>query len=120
MCVCISFYQLLDSAAIVFTRAFYLSLAVGDTVQRAFDIGKQAVKSSSVPDSNNEGNKYVLLPEGKSHASPIFKAPPLRSRRAPSQIPEVLRNSIVIAKHLPPPPEDFEGREVGNILLRRL
>jgi hypothetical protein len=33
--------RLLDSAANVFTRAFYLSLAVGKTVKDSFDIGKQ-------------------------------------------------------------------------------
>jgi hypothetical protein len=32
----------LDAAARAFTRAFYLSLIVGNTVQSAFDIGKKA------------------------------------------------------------------------------
>ena len=33
--------RLLDSAANVFTRAFYISLAIGKTVKQSFDIGKQ-------------------------------------------------------------------------------
>ena len=35
--------ELLDSAALAFTRAFYLALVVGDTVQNAFNIGQQVL-----------------------------------------------------------------------------
>jgi len=38
--------ELLDSAALSFTRAFYLALAIGGTVHDAFAIGKEAVAAS--------------------------------------------------------------------------
>lgn len=56
--------KILDSAAIAFTRAFYLSLLSGGTVQHSFDIARQALRSSPyVADSVLEGDKFILLPE---------------------------------------------------------
>lgn len=67
MCVNVD-AQLLDNAALAFTRAVYLSLAVGDTVQNAYDIGLQAVAAApNIPDSAAEVRKFVLLPEGANH-----------------------------------------------------
>eukprot|EP01041_Mallomonas_annulata_P000472 gene472-882_t len=107
--------QLLDTAAVAFTRAFYLSLVVGDTVRQAFEIGKQAVVSSPrISNSAHEGDKFVLLPEDKDHDSPVFLAPrvsswPLKMKK---NIPQLLQKLPASASHLPQPPEDFEGREV--------
>jgi len=53
--------QLLDSAAIAFTRAFYISLAVGNTVQESFKIGQNAVTSLNIPNSSNEGQRNIDL-----------------------------------------------------------
>ncbi len=42
--VCVSVQSmLLDAVALTFERAFYVALAVGDTVEDAFNIAKQAV-----------------------------------------------------------------------------
>ena len=59
-----------DMAAHTFTRAFYLALAVGDTLQAAYDIGVQAVVSApGVPGGGElEANKFLLLPSGESRA----------------------------------------------------
>eukprot|EP00957_Ditylum_brightwellii_P203675 15335739-Ditylum_brightwellii.AAC.1 len=60
--------ELMDSAALAFTRAFYLALAVGRTVKDSFEIGKQAVNvSPTVPNSEEEMKKFVLLPEDGNH-----------------------------------------------------
>lgn len=37
--------KLLDSAAMAFTRAFYLSLLSGHPVKKSFDIAREALKS---------------------------------------------------------------------------
>ena len=59
---------LLDSAAITFTRSFYLSLAVGDTVAEAFAIAQQSVAAApNIPDSQRQGSKFMLLPTGAQH-----------------------------------------------------
>lgn len=45
-------------------RQFYTALAVGDTVQAAFEIGKQSVKTAPhVPNSHLESDKFLLLPK---------------------------------------------------------
>jgi len=55
--------QVLDRAARVFSRAFYLAILMGDPVRMAFNIGREAVKASpSVIDG--EANKFVLLGTG--------------------------------------------------------
>lgn len=55
--------QVRDDAAVIFTRAFYLALIAGKTVQQSFDIGKVAVLSApDVPDGLQESQKFLLLP----------------------------------------------------------
>jgi len=72
--VCCQQDLLQDSAALAFTRAFYLALAVGRTVRDSFEIGKQAVNvSPSVPNAEAEMEKFLLLPEGGNHDVQVFK-----------------------------------------------
>ena len=78
-CVCVKLDATIqDSAANAFTRAFYISLAVGKTVQQSFDIGKQAVAASPFSkSSSSEFDKFLLLPEdpeNKLHNFPVFTA----------------------------------------------
>jgi hypothetical protein len=56
--------QVLDKAAQLFSRAFYLSLAMGDSVDAAFNIGREAVKSAPSLDGALESQKFVLLGSG--------------------------------------------------------
>eukprot|EP01038_Epipyxis_sp_PR26KG_P008817 gene8817-11905_t len=64
-----------DAAAIAFTRAFYVALLSGKTVQDSFDIAKEALKSSPyVPYSLLEGEKFILLPESNSTSPPTGSA----------------------------------------------
>lgn len=65
-----------DMAARTFTRAFYLSLFVGNTLQAAYDIGVQAVVSApDVPGGGElEANKFLLLPARESHLVSPFKS----------------------------------------------
>lgn len=116
---------LLDAAAMSFTRAFYLALAVGHTVRESFDIGKQAVITSPyVPNSLVEGEKFLLLPEDADHDTPVFRAKsvsqwPIRGSSLKGLTCDLIDNS-----YLPHTPEDFEGREVDmystiRILLSR-
>lgn len=120
--------QVLDTAANDFTRHFYESLAMGNTVRQAFEIGKQAVYSSPrVPNSTSEGEKFVLLPADSSHDKPVFVAPivPIWPPKTRKQIPFWFQQLPPSKSHLPQPPEDFEGREVdmhrtiGEIVARR-
>ena len=84
VCVNVS-SSLLDKAAHVFTRAFYLSLAMGDTVQNAFDIANRAVEAAplaysprkkAIMDSSGLAHeapaKFLLLPEDKPHDVAVF------------------------------------------------
>ncbi|KAL7533545.1 hypothetical protein ACHAXR_008988, partial [Thalassiosira sp. AJA248-18] len=67
--------QLMDRAALSFTRAFYLALAFGRTLKDSFEIGKHAVLSSAtVPKPDEEMAKFMLLPEDGNHDVPIFNA----------------------------------------------
>lgn len=111
--VCVSVdAQLLDTAATIFTRAFYLALVVGETVDKAFEIGQNAVAASpSVPSSMKEHDKFLLLPQDKPHNVPIFKAPIL-PRWPPEHSAAMRWEERLTPDYLPEPPEDFEGREV--------
>ena len=76
--VCCQQDLLQDSAALAFTREFYMALAVGRTVKDSFEIGKQAVAASpSVPNSIDEMEKFILLPEDGDHDVKIFDAKPI-------------------------------------------
>lgn len=67
--------QLMDCAALAFTRQFYLALAYGLTVKDAFEIGRKAVAvSPGVPNSEQEMRKFVLLPLDGNHDQPVFDA----------------------------------------------
>eukprot|EP00742_Colponemidia_sp_Colp-10_P009413 GILJ01010261.1.p1 GENE.GILJ01010261.1~~GILJ01010261.1.p1 ORF type:complete len:2314 (-),score=385.58 GILJ01010261.1:161-7102(-) len=101
--------MLLDAAALHFTRAFYLSLAMGDTVRDAFDIGQQAVFAApNMPHS--EADKFLLLPEDHPHNVAIFPDAPMRD---PLSQPELIDEpSENLTAHLPTVIEDFLGRNV--------
>lgn len=72
-------YELKDAAALAFTRQFYLSLAVGNTVREAFEHGCKAVRTSpNLKDAEQEMKKFILLPEGGNHDVPIFNARQIR------------------------------------------
>lgn len=120
--------QLMDSAALAFTRAFYLALAIGRTVKDSFEIGRQAVAvAPSVPDSEQEMKKFILLPNNGKHDVPIFDAEPIPewpntsddaqsfSRRNIYQRRSIENGAIEQA--LPTPPQGFLGREVDMYTL---
>jgi hypothetical protein len=63
-----------EQAAFIFTRAFYLALISGKTVQQSFEIGKAAVACS--PDGAKGAcgaDQFLLLPEDKDHDEVIFR-----------------------------------------------
>ena len=125
--------QLMDSAALSFTRAFYLALAFGRTVKDSFEIGKQAVSCSpTVPNPVGEMEKFMLLPEDGNHDVPIFNAESV-SEWPSSRVSSRARNSVALpnglpsesGQHtLPTPPQGYLGREadmyhVLNLVLSR-
>jgi hypothetical protein len=126
-----------DSAAMAFTRAFYIALLSGHTVQKSFNIAREALKVSPyVSNSVLEGDKFILLPEDASHDQPMFSCPvvsnwPLAGRyhikgrgftaaswltaRDGDTGETVLDHlehddSLTFLHTLPSPPPDFEGR----------
>ena len=123
-----------DSAALAFTRAFYLALAVGRTVGDSFEIGRQAVAvSPSVPNSTAEMEKFLLLPSDGNHGVRIFDAKPVNWRTRASGTGGGRDRAINLRKSwaegkssgggsgrslsLPAPPEDFLGRETDMYLV---
>ena len=71
--------ELKDTAALAFTRQFYLSLAVGHTVKESFDQGCKAVRATpNLRNAEEEMKKFVLLPCDGNHDVPVFNARPLR------------------------------------------
>ena len=132
--------QLMDSAALVFTRAFYLALAIGRTVKDSFEIGRQAVEvAPQVPNPTEETKKFVLLPKDGKHDVPVFNAEKIDSwPKLNSELPATgVRRSGSIASrqnsskigsvrgyenvtggsalqdiNLPTPPQSFLGREI--------
>lgn len=111
-----------DPAAHSFTRAFYLALAVGETVRDAYDIAKQAVVTApSVPAGEREAANFLLLPRDAPHDKVVL--PNLRpvDRWEPPAAPPGR-----LAAPLPAAPEAFLGRNVETyrvvsaILDRRL
>ena len=113
--------QLMDSAALFFTRAFYIALSSGRTLKDSFEIGNHAVLSSATVFKPEEViGKFMLLPEDVSHdislfnADEILKWPPPQNSGTPSDV----------NYSLPSPPQDFVGREadlyhVLNMILTR-
>jgi hypothetical protein len=130
-------YELKDTAALAFTRQFYLALAVGNTVKESFEQGCRAVRATpNLKDAENEMKKFLLLPRDGDHDVPIFNAKPVREwprvlseeakrlRRnsrynKKGSLPSVaLRNLELNVRNLiqddpsPTPPQFFLGREV--------
>jgi hypothetical protein len=67
--------ELKDTAALAFTRQFYLALAVGHTVKASFEQGCKAVRATpNLRDPDAEMNKFLLLPKDGNHDVPIFNA----------------------------------------------
>ncbi|KAF0687326.1 Aste57867_20936 [Aphanomyces stellatus] len=62
-----------DLAAAAFTKAFYMALATGKTVQDSFVIGRGAVGANPhLAQAAQAANKFELLPEGADHSEVIF------------------------------------------------
>lgn len=71
--------ELKDTAALAFTRSFYLALLMGHTVKESFDQGCKAVRATpNLRDSDKEMKKFVLLPEDGDHDKPVFRAKSIR------------------------------------------
>jgi hypothetical protein len=71
--------ELKDTAALAFTRSFYLALAVGQTVKESFAQGCKAVRATpNLKDPEKEMEKFVLLPKDGNHDVPVFRAKPVR------------------------------------------
>jgi len=115
--------QLMDSAALSFTRAFYLALAFGKTLRDSFEIGKHAVAScATVLKPEEEMEKFMLLPQDGNHDVPIFDAEEVREW--PRRKKNGAANSSCSNDSLPTPPHGFLGRESDmyhtlNLVLNR-
>ena len=112
--------KLMDKAAQAFTRAFYLSICVGDNVQSAFDIAKEAVVASPNLSltGEEESRKFLLLGKGDHANTSIFKGKVVKKRswqRPPSVYHETTQR---LWKGYRPRivPEEFLGREVDTYL----
>ena len=71
--------ELKDSAALAFTRQFYLALAVGHTVKDSFEQGCKAVRATpKLRNAEEEMKKFILLPKDGNHDVPVFHARPVR------------------------------------------
>lgn len=71
--------ELKDTAALAFTRSFYLALLMGHTVKESFDQGCKAVRATpNLRDSDEEMKKFVLLPKDGDHDKPVFRAKSIR------------------------------------------
>lgn len=64
--------MLSNAAAKIFARNLYRALALGNTLNVAFELGKQGVKHSNVMNAEAEIEKFVLLPEEGNHDVNIF------------------------------------------------
>ena len=93
--------DVMDRAAAIFTRAFYLALIHGKAVRASFDIGCEAVKASPGMTAK-EASKFLLLPAEEDHCDALFPADLLLCDwHSP---PPLGLDSI------PAPPEGFLGR----------
>jgi nucleoside-triphosphatase THEP1 len=140
--------ELKDAAALAFTKQFYLSLAVGNTVRESFEQGRLAVgATANLRSADLEMKKFVLLPRDGNHDVPVFSATPIpdwpraksnktvRERnliRSRSSFIVGARNFELSVRNMmqefpsPTPPQFFLGREVdmfhvlGAVLTKRL
>ena len=120
--------ELKDTAALAFTRQFYLALAIGHTVRVSFDQGCKAVRATpNLKNPDVEMKKFLLLPENGNHDIPIFNAKPVpewpthlssgrdRNRKKSSmgaRSSELSVRNMMQEDPSPSPPEFFLGREV--------
>lgn len=87
--------ELKDTAALAFTRSFYLALAVGHTVKESFEQGCKAVRATpNLKDPEKEMEKFVLLPNDGNHDVPVFRAKPVREwpRQSKSHGPDLSKS----------------------------
>jgi len=100
--------ELMDKAAAVFTRSFYLALLHGMTVRASFDIGHEAVKASPNIDPG-EADKFLLLPENDAlHETPVFSDVGFMDWKSPGPL---------TIDRIPSSPEGFLGRNVEMYLV---
>lgn len=126
--------ELKDAAALAFTKQFYLSLAVGNTVRESFEQGCLAVgATANIRSADLEMKKFVLLPRDGNHDVPVFNARPIREwprakanrtvrernlTRSRSSFLGGARNFELSLRNMmqedpsPTPPQFFLGREV--------
>jgi hypothetical protein len=140
--------ELKDTAALAFTRQFYLALAIGHTVKESFEQGCKAVRvTPNLKNPDEEMKKFLLLPEDGDHNVPIFNAKPVpvwplhagnvharggSTIRRQSLLIGGARSSELSVRNMmqedpsPSPPDVFLGREVDmfrvleNVLKKRL
>ena len=132
--VCVKVDEMIqDSAAISFTRAFYIALLSGKSVKSSFQIAKEAlVMSPYVCNSVVEGEKFILLPptddddtlhdesifdagmvtEWPEHPAQCYMGPKYKNQGLDSMDIEALHPRPIFSQYLPLPLPDFEGREV--------
>lgn len=130
--------ELKDTAALAFTRQFYLALAIGHTVKDSFEQGCKAVRATpNLKDADAEMKKFLLLPKDGNHDVPIFNAKrvtewprhvneKMNHRQRRSSVRSIksrtsvggARSSELSVRNMmqedpsPSPPEFFLGREV--------
>jgi len=122
--------RILDKAAQAFTRAFYLSLTVGDSVVTAFNIARRAVDASPVLQAIRTANesagglisdKFLLLPQDANHDERIFLKRSILPQWPLSKFmceidseknKQKLRGDLWRGGHVPSTNEDFMGRQV--------
>lgn len=122
-------FELKDTAALAFTRQFYLALAVGHTVKESFEQGRKAVRATpNLRDAESETEKFVLLPRDGNHDVPIFDARPLlqwphaqssRKRKGKAKTALSVFNKMQ-ENPSTSPPQFFLGREVDMYLVLNL
>eukprot|EP00948_MAST-09A_sp_MAST-9A-sp1_P003601 g3601.t1 len=114
--------RILDRAAHFFTHQFYLSLAVGNTVQEAFHTGQKMVAAAPWNDSPDDFRaNFLLLPKASDHEERIFSPDDIN-------VPYITRGEKKKnpGGFMPNKPQDFLGRNVEmlnviiDILRRRL
>jgi len=94
-----------DTAAMVFSKHFYLALLLGHTVERSFYSAKAMVQADPNIMKEGEHDKFLLLPEETDHMEVIFES--LEEGSWVDVTPVMIHNSLIS------PPDKFRGREVA-------
>jgi hypothetical protein len=119
-------FEMKDTAALAFTRQFYLALAVGHTVREAFEQGRKAVKAlPGLGNAEFETEKFDLLPRDGNHDVPIFDArPTLQWHHAQSYRKKKYKGKANLSMFnklqedpSTSPPQFFLGREIDLFLV---